>query len=93
VVFGDKACRSIPARFARACSRSCVWAASNWLPTRADALPSIGSRRLQLFVIVRRTHVLDIAGTPPGGGHDLDRRAPDAVFSLRTYATAKDYEH
>jgi hypothetical protein len=41
---------------------------------------------------VRRANVRDLARPAPRGPHDLHRGRPDAVFTVRTCATRRDYE-
>jgi len=36
--------------------------------------------------------VLDVLRPQPAGPHDLDRGRPGEVFTVRTYATRRDYE-
>jgi len=62
-------------------------------------LPAVG-RRLPLSFVdgaewvvqamgVRRPDVFDVPRSPPLRVHDLPARAPDAVFTVRTYATGR----
>jgi hypothetical protein len=47
-------------------------------------VPGRGLERFQLAVVMRRAEMLDAPRAAPGGVHDLDPVAPEAVFTVRT---------
>ena len=49
-----------------------------------DPLNGCGLQRLDLRLVMSGSDMLDVARPPPRGPHDLDRRRPDAVFTVRT---------
>ena len=54
-------------------------------------LPRRGLERLQLLLVVRRPEVLDLAATRAASrARSAPPVAPDAVFTVRTYATDAD---
>ncbi len=57
-----------------------------------ETLPRRGLQRFKLGVIMRQPDVLDVSRPTPRGPHDLDPHRPEAVFTVRTYATRRDYE-
>jgi hypothetical protein len=55
-------------------------------------LPGGGRQRLQFRLIVRRADMLDIPRPAREDHTTWTAVAPDEVFTVRTYATARDYE-
>jgi hypothetical protein len=50
-------------------------------------------QRLQIGLVTTRPQVLNLARPTPRRVHDLDRRRPDAVLTVRTHgATSREYE-
>lgn len=65
------------------------------LPAR-EPLPSGGLQRLELGVVVRGIHVLNVPRPAPRGPREdhafWTAIAPDALFTVRTHAFRRDYE-
>ena len=54
-------------------------------------LPRDRLQRLQLHIVMSRPDALDIPRSAMRGVHDLHRRSPDDVLTVRTYGTGPTY--